>query len=147
MIVNNIEDILTPADPRYESVDELRFGRLLNRMKIPFVYNKPAPIREGDKQTLWYPDFTLPESRGLIVECVAYPGEPGHIADADYRQRVYEANGVVAQFYQPQDFMENDWQMRTLAILLRRMYEADDAYNVRHVTQAGGRTSQYCPRQ
>lgn len=131
MIVNNIEDILAPADPRYQSVDELRMGRLLNRMKIPFVYNKPVPIREGAKQTLWYPDFMLPESQNLIVECVAYPGEPGHIADADYRQHVYNANGVVAQFYQPQDFMENDWQTRTLAMLLRKMYEADDAYKVR----------------
>jgi hypothetical protein len=147
VIVNNIEDILSPTDLRYQSVDELRMGRLLSRLKIPFQYQKPVPVQEGNKQTLWYPDFTLPVSRGLMVECVAYPGEPGHIADADYRQHVYNANGMVAQFYQPQEFMENDWQTRTLAILLRKMYEADDAHKARQGMQAGGAASPYCPRQ
>ena len=68
--VEQLQDMLTELDPPYESIEELRIGRLLDQYGIPFFYKQATIIYDQGKNEIWKPTFTLFSYGGLVIDYV-----------------------------------------------------------------------------
>ena len=101
-----LEDMLTELDPPYETMDELKVGRMLDQYGIPFFYKQPAIIYNEGKNEVWKPSFTMFSYGGAVIDYV--PGsEEGQIP---IRKKLYRYNQIPAVVVGPKDLGRPHWE-------------------------------------
>ena len=66
-----LDELLTELDPPYESVEEMKIGRMLDKYGIPFLYRLPTVIMSEGAYQVWQPSFTLPQYGSLVIDLAA----------------------------------------------------------------------------
>ena len=102
---DELEDMLADLDPPYESVEELKIGRLLDQYGIPFFYKQPMVIYNEGKNEIWKPSFTMYSHGGAVIDYVPGTGED-HISQ---RQKLFCYNQIPAVVLGPKDLDEPNW--------------------------------------
>lgn len=115
---SRIEDRLGPNEPPYRSRGEAQVGRLLDRYGIPFFYEMPTVVLDGDRFRTWHPDFSLPHHNGLIVEYAGMPDVPEYMAGVRHKKEVYRENGLPAVFLYPEDLRGPNWPEKVVDQIL-----------------------------
>ena len=115
-----LEDILTDLDPPYETVEDLKVGRLLDQYGIPFFYQQATIVYDQGKNEMWYPTFTLLTYDGLVIDCVRDGGQ-GPQNPTPQRKQVYDRNQIPAVVLNPEDLNKPDWG-RLLYDKIRQTY-------------------------
>ena len=100
-----LQDQLTDLDPPYESMEELRIGRVLDQYGLPFFYRQPTIIYNEGANEIWKPSFTLPQYGCQIVDYV--PGEDRQ--PVQDRIRIYRYNKIPAVVLGPKDLDKPNW--------------------------------------
>jgi hypothetical protein len=115
-----LEGLLTELDPPYETKDELRVGRVLDRYGIPFFYKQATIIYTEGRNELWKPSFTLYSYGGAVVDYVAGSSESQH-AERLSRDRIYRYNQIPATVLGPPDLDKRNWD-KDLYAKLEQLY-------------------------
>ncbi|MFC1761795.1 hypothetical protein ACFL6U_06915 [Planctomycetota bacterium] len=130
---DELADLLGELDPPYESLEELRIGKVLDRYGVPFFYKQPSIIYNEGKNEIWKPSFTMYSYGGAVVDYVAdkcdNPGE--RILSKD---RIYKYNQVPAVLLGPKDLEKPKWD-RDLYEKLEQVYR--QAFDPTKYTPAG----------
>ena len=108
----DLEEMLAQLEPPYKSRGETQIGRLLDRYRIPFLYEHPLLIWDRGKYRTWHPDFTLPTYDELILEYAGMPEIDDYMTGIRHKQGAYQANGISAFFVYPNDLKGPDWPGR-----------------------------------
>ena len=103
-----LEDLLTDLDPPYETKDELKVGRMLDRYGIPFFYKQAAIIYHEGTNEIWKPSFTLYSYGGAVIDYVADTGEKEREQRLD-RDKIYRYNQIPAVVLGPKDLEKPKW--------------------------------------
>jgi hypothetical protein len=111
---SRLEDRLAPWEPPYKSRGEAQVGRLLDRYGIPFFYESPLNVHDGERERTWHPDFTLFSYRGLVLEYAGMPDRPDYMAGIRKKERVYAQNRIPAVFVYPQDLRGPRWPAQVI---------------------------------
>ena len=94
--------MLTELDPRYESKEELKIGRMLDQYGIPFFYRQATIIYDQGKNDIWKPSFTVYPYGGLVIDYVPGLGQK----DQDEllrKEQIYRYNQIPAVLLGPKD--------------------------------------------
>ena len=86
---------------------EAQVARLLNRHRIPYLYEHPVAVLDQQRTRLWYPDFQL-RDYGMLIEFCGRPDDPAYAAGMAKKQSVYRANGLTALMLTRED-LRGDW--------------------------------------
>jgi hypothetical protein len=116
-----LEDLLTELDPPYETKDELKVGRMLDRYGIPFFYQQPTIIYNEGMNEIWKPSFTLYSYGGAVVDYVAGTGEE-HQEQRLSRDKIYRYNQIPAAVLGPKDLEKSNWD-EDLYTKLEQLYQ------------------------
>ena len=136
-----LEDRLTELDPPYESRDELKVGRMLDRYGIPFFYKQATIIYHEGKNEIWKPSFTLYSYGGAVVDYVA--GTGGNPREQVLnRDRIYRYNQIPAVVLGPPDLDKPKWD-EDLYSKLAQLYR--QAFDPMRYTLAGTDTRDASP--
>jgi len=65
-----LEGMLSELDPPYESIEELKIGRLLDKYGIPFFYKQATIVYDQGKNRIAKPSFTLLSYGGAVIDYV-----------------------------------------------------------------------------
>jgi hypothetical protein len=104
-----LEDMLTKLDPSYESMEELKIGRMLDQYGIPFFYRQATIIYDQGKNDIWKPSFTVYPYGGLIIDYI--PGsEHGQNDELLRKEQIYRYNQIPAVLLGPKDLAEPNWE-------------------------------------
>lgn len=103
-----LEDIVTDLDPPYETMEDLKVGRLLDQYGIPFFYQQATIVYDQGKNEMWYPTFTLLTYDGLVIDCVR-DGAQGPQNTMPQRKQVYDRNQIPAVVLNPEDLNKPNW--------------------------------------
>lgn len=124
-----LEDLLTELHPPYESKEELRIGRMLDRYRIPFFYKQPTLVVEHGHRRIEYVRFFLPTYGGLAMDYISDP------KGDTYRSKVtlYGDNLISAMLLTRRDLSGLNWQQR-LYEKLEQLYHQPLA-SVRHAPE------------
>jgi len=115
-----LDDLLTELDPPYETEDELKVGRMLDRYGIPFFYKQATIIYHEGRNELWKPSFTLYSYGGAVIDYVAGSGQdPQEPVLA--RDKIYRYNQIPAVVLGPKDLDKPKWD-EDLYAKLEQMY-------------------------
>ena len=76
----------------YRSWNEQRIAGLLDKYRLPFIYEKPTAVLDNNQVRLWYPDFTL--AYGLIIEYFGIQGDAGYDSRTRHKLGVYQQNQI-----------------------------------------------------
>ncbi len=126
-----LEDMLTELDPPYETKDELKVGRMLDRYGVPFFYKQATIIYHEGKNELWKPSFTL-YSYGGVIDYVADAKDPEE--QVLTRDKIYRYNQIPAVVLGPKDLDTPKWD-EDLYAKLEKMYR--QAFDPMRYTPAG----------
>lgn len=111
-----------PDEP-YRSRGEAQIGRMLNHHRIRFQHEQPTYVHDlAGLLRIWYPDFTLADHGGLLVEYVGRPDDSTRLAAIRYKDRVYRANGLEMMAVYPDELHGPAWPEKLLDRIAR---EAD----------------------
>ena len=91
----------------YKSRPERDIAYMLDRHRIPFIYEKPIAVVDDGKTRLWYADFAL--RTGLLIEYFGVNGDPGYADRTRHKLKVYEQNQYDVLALYPPD-MCGAWQ-------------------------------------
>ena len=115
-----LDDLLTELDPPYETEDELKVGRMLDRYGIPFFYKQATIIYHEGRNELWKPSFTLYSYGGAVIDYVAGSGQdPQEPVLA--RDKICRYNQIPAVVLGPKDLDKPKWD-EDLYAKLEQMY-------------------------
>ncbi len=115
-----IADLLTELDSPYETKDELKIGRMLDRYGIPFFYKQATIIYHEGRNELWKPSFTLYSYGGAVIDYVGGSGE-NQQEEGLSRDRVYRYNQIPATILGPPDLDKPNWD-KDLYARLEQLY-------------------------
>ena len=115
-----LEGLLTELDPPYETKDELKVGRMLDRYGVPFFYKQATIVYHEGKNEIWKPSFTLYSYGGAVIDYVAGSGEPQQ-GERLSRERIYRYNQIPATVLGPPDLDKPNWD-KDLYAKLERLY-------------------------
>lgn len=101
-----LEDELTELDPPYESLNELRIGRLLDQYGIPFFYKQPMIIYQEGHNKIWKPSFTLPHQGCAVIDYV----DDSRKSILEEKLNIYNYNQIPATVLGPPDLDKPNWQ-------------------------------------
>ena len=101
-----LEDELTDLEPPYESLNELRIGRLLDQYGIPFFYKQPMIIHHKGHNKIWKPSFTLPHQGWVVIDYI----DDSRKSVLEQKLNVYNYNQVPATVLGPPDLDKPNWQ-------------------------------------
>ena len=104
-----LENILTELDPPYESKEELKIGRLLDKYGIPFFYKQATIIYDQGKNEIWYPTFSIPAYNGAVIDYIVMPENEDYHGQIQQRQKIYEQNQIPAVLMTPQELKKPTW--------------------------------------
>jgi hypothetical protein len=101
-----LDGMLTDLDPPYESKEELKIGRLLDRYGIPFLYKQPTIIYDQGRNDIWKPTFTLLPYGGAVIDYV-------NTAEQQLLQReqLYRYNQIPVVVVGPPDLDKPNWDV------------------------------------
>ena len=108
--------MLTELDPPYESVEELKIGRLLDQYGIPFFYKQPTIVYDQGKNRISKPSFTLLSYGGAVIDYIAAMEEH----QALRKEQLYRYNQIPAVVLGPPDLDKPNWD-KDLYERLQRM--------------------------
>ena len=123
-----LEDMVTDLDPPYETIEDLRIGRLLDQYGIPFFYRQATIVYDQGKNQIWYPTFTLVPYDGLVIDSVRASG-PGSYDPIQQRKQAYDRNQIPAVVLNPADMKQPNWG--------RRLYDQIQQAYRHHAEQMG----------
>lgn len=105
---DELTDLVTDLDPPYESLEELRIGRVLDRYGIPFFYRQPTIIYNEGKNEVWKPSITMYSYGGAVIDYLTDHNDNhgGHLLTKD---RIYKYNQVPAVLLGPKDLEKPKW--------------------------------------
>ena len=115
-----LEGLLTELDPPYETKDELKVGRVLDRYGIPFFYKQATIIYTEGRNELWKPSFTLYSYGGAVIDYVTGSGEPQQ-AERLSRDGIYRYDQIPATVFAPPDLDKPNWD-KDLYAKLEQLY-------------------------
>ena len=120
---DELEDMLTELDPPYETMDELKVGRMLDQYGIPFFYKQPTIIYNEGKNEVWKPSFTMFSYGGAVIDYV-----PGHEKEPRLNQeKLYRYNQIPAVVVGPKDLDKPGWEASLYGRLEQAYERAFDA--------------------
>jgi len=138
------EAVYGSGDGNYKSEGERRIAGFLNRLGIPFEYEKPLAVVDAGKTKIWYPDFTLVDYGSILVEYFGIGGSEDYERRAQQKLKVYEANRLDVIPVYPQDFTR-DWKGYLLSsvygILEKRIEDFFEVMRGRVAEEARGRSA------
>ena len=97
-------------------------AHLLRSHSIPFIYEKPTAVRDGDKTKIWHPDFTL--SSGLIIEYSGMEHDRAYLRRMNHKLRIYRQNQFNVIVLSPKT-MTRWWKLNLMDLIashLKRHY-------------------------
>jgi hypothetical protein len=95
----------------YKSAGERRIADFLSRSGVKFEYESPTVVYDMNCQLrVWYPDFKVGGSDGLIVEYAGMQNNTDYDRGIAKKKKLYKQNGLDALFLYPQDIYKNNWQ-------------------------------------
>ena len=100
-----LEEMLTDLDPPYESVEDLRIGRLLDRYGIPFFYKQPMIVYDQSRNQISKPPFTLVSYGGAVIDYLPAIEEQQILQ----REQLYRYNQIPAVVLGPKDLDKPNW--------------------------------------
>lgn len=124
---NELEDMLADLDPPYESVEELKIGRLLDQYGIPFFYKQPMVIYNEGKNEIWKPSFTLYSYGGLVIDYAPSPRKDQQ-DELLPKEQIYRYNQIPVVLLGPKDLMRPKWE--------EVLYERLEQVHPRHLEPA-----------
>jgi len=95
---------------RYKSDGERKIGNYLKERKIPFTYEKPVALLDGDKTKIWHPDFYL-DTYHILIEYFGMDGNRESAKINAYKRKAYKENSLELIELTPSDF-KNNWQKK-----------------------------------
>ncbi|MFC1761155.1 hypothetical protein ACFL6U_03645 [Planctomycetota bacterium] len=107
---DELADLLGELDPPYESLEEIRIGKVLDRYGVPFFYKQPSIIYNEGKNEIWKPSFTMYSYGGAVVDYIASTGENPQ-ARIFSKDRIYKYNQVPAVLLGPKDLEKPNWDI------------------------------------
>jgi hypothetical protein len=113
-----LEDLLTELDPPYETKDELKVGRMLDRYGIPFFYKQATIVYHEGTNEIWKPSFTLYSYGGAVIDYVAGENQQEQRLSRD---KIYRYNQIPAAVLGPRDLDKPKWD-EDLYEKLEQMY-------------------------
>ena len=117
--------MLTNLDPPYETIEDLKIGRLLDQYGIPFFYKQATIIYNEGRNEIWKPAFTLCGYDGAVVDYVA--GTGGNPQEQVLtRDRIYRYNQIPAVVLGPPDLDKANWDKDLYAKLAQLCRQAVD---------------------
>ena len=117
-----LEEMLEELDPPYESVEELRIGRLLDQYGIPFFYKQATIVYNEGKNEIWKPSFTLVSYGGAVIDYVANTEEQ-HVLQ---KEQLYRYNQIPAVVVGPRDLDKPNWDKDLYEKLKRISHQTFD---------------------
>jgi hypothetical protein len=99
---SDLEERVLANEPAYETLEELRIGRMLDLYGIPFFYHEARMIYDQGRYHIERPGFTLPGYDGLVVDYA-------NNLQTSNRQQLYQANGIPAIMVSQQELSQPDW--------------------------------------
>ena len=101
-----LEDQLDILDPPYETMEELKIGRLLDAYGIPFFYKQPTVVMDPqtEQNEIWKPSFTLPQYGCSVIDYVA------NTHDRDRIIQTYRYHQIPAAVLGPAYLTNPHWQ-------------------------------------
>jgi hypothetical protein len=103
-----IADLLDDLDPPYESLDELRIGRVLDRYEIPFFYKQPTIVYHEGKNEIIKPSFTMFSCGGTIIDYLQESTPEKQLEKTE----LYQYNRIPAVVLGPQDLGHRGWDQK-----------------------------------
>ena len=85
---------------------------MLNRYRIPYLYEYPLAVVDHGNTRIWYPDFQL-RGLGILIEYFGRPDDPAYAKGMVRKEAVYRANGISAITITPDQF-RGDWPTKIL---------------------------------
>ena len=120
--VEKLQDMLMELDPPYESIEELKIGRLLDQYGIPFFYRQATIIYNEGRNEIWRPSFTLCAYGGTVIDYVPHSDEAILLA----REKLYRYNQVPAILVGPRSLAEPRWDRTLYEKLQQASHQAFD---------------------
>ena len=102
-----LEGLLTELDPPYETKEELKVGRMLDRYGVPFFYRQATIVYHEGKNEIWKPSFTLYSYGGAVIDYVADAKDPEE--QVLTRDKIYRYNQIPAVVLGPRDLDKPNW--------------------------------------
>ncbi|MHC4259244.1 MAG: hypothetical protein ACYSTF_02350 [Planctomycetota bacterium] len=118
--VETLDSQLGNLEPPYESDNEARIGRLLDKYGIPFFYKQATIVYNNGKNEIWNPSFTLPQYGCAVIDYV--PQEK----QAAERIRIYRYNQIPATVLGPKDLDKPHFQQELYEKLQRQTSQLQD---------------------
>jgi hypothetical protein len=106
---DELEDMLADLDPPYESMEELKIGRMLDQYGIPFFFKQPMVIYNEGKNEIWKPSFTLYPYGGIVIDYVPGPRE-NQEDELLQKEQIYRYNQIPVVLLGPKDLMQPKWE-------------------------------------
>ena len=106
-----LDELLTDLDPPYESMGDLRIGRILDQYSIPFFYKQATIVYDQGQHKIWHPTFTTLDYGGLVIDYVPENGQ-GSKHRVSQRQTVYDLNQIPAVVLDVKELANPNWQER-----------------------------------
>jgi hypothetical protein len=85
---------------------------MFERYGVPFTYEQPASVFDGERTRIWYPDFFL-RGQGIFLEYRGREHDPVYDEGIARKEAVYAANGLTILTVTPNVFRGN-WPTRIL---------------------------------
>ena len=98
-----IDNLLTDLDPLYESKDELKIGKMLDRYGIPFFYKQATVIYFDGKNEIWHPTFTLPQYGCYVIDYISQTDSQDQKDSVQNRKQIYDYNQIPVTVLGPKD--------------------------------------------
>ena len=103
--IEELEEMLDELDPPYESIEELKIGRLLDQYGIPFFYKQATIVYDQGKNQISKPSFTLVSYGGAVIDYVAAAEEQQVLR----KEQLYRYNQIPAVVVGPKDLDKPNW--------------------------------------
>jgi hypothetical protein len=117
-----LDDMLTELDPPYESIEELKIGRLLDQYGIPFFYKQATIVYDRGKNRISKPSFTLLSYGGAVIDYVA----AAHEQQVLRKEQLYRYNQIPAIVIGPPDLDKPNWDKDLYEKLERLAHQSFD---------------------
>jgi len=104
--VETLDSQLANLEPLYESDNETRIGRLLDKYGIPFFYRQATIVYNKGKNEIWKPSFTLPQYGCAVIDYV----DDSRKSVLEERVNIYNYNQIPATVLGPPDLDKPNWQ-------------------------------------
>jgi len=117
-----LEAMLTELDPPYESIEELKIGRLLDQYGIPFFYKQATIVYDQGKNRIAKPSFTLTNYGGAVIDYIA-SGDKQQVLRSE---QLYRYNQIPAVVLGPPDLDKPNWDAKLYEKLKRMSRQTID---------------------